>query len=56
MTDKKLYCCYSLRLRDYLTANGIRYEICALNPNNHHRFWVYIKNDNLNKILLRWSK
>lgn len=51
----KLYCCYSLNLRNYLTNNGVRYEVCALNPNNNNRFWIYIKNEKLNNLLEKWS-
>ena len=50
-----LYCCYSLNLRNYLKDNGLRYEICALNPNSKEMFWVYIKDEKLNKLLNEWS-
>ena len=40
----KLYCCYSLNLRNYLFDNGLRYELAAKNPNSNQLFWVYIKN------------
>lgn len=51
----KLYCCYSLNLRNYLYDNGLRYELAALNPNSHNLFWVYVKNDKLDKLLDKWS-
>lgn len=51
----KLYCCYSLSLRNYLQDNGLRYELCALNPNSNQRFWVYIKDEKLNMLLNKWS-
>lgn len=47
----ELFCCYSLKTRDYLAARGVRYELCALNPNNSHMFWVYIRNEKLEEIL-----
>lgn len=50
-----LYCCYSLPLRNFLRDNGLRYELCALNPNSQQRFWVYIKNKKLEALLNRWS-
>lgn len=52
---KNLYCCYSLNLRNYLTENGVKYELCANNPNNNKRFWVYIKNEKLNEVLTKWT-
>lgn len=51
-----LYCCYSLKLRDFLKDNGVRYELCALNPNNQKMFWIYIRNDSLDALLTKWSE
>ena len=51
----KIYCCYSLDLRKYLTDRGIKYEIVGLNPNNKQMFWVYIKNKKLNDALNLWT-
>ena len=53
--DVELYCCYSLPLRNYLRDNGVRYKLCALNPNSKNRFWVYIKDENLITLLDKWS-
>jgi hypothetical protein len=50
-----LYCCYSLNLRDFLYKNGVKYELCALNPNSKNMFWVYIRNEKLNRLLDEWS-
>lgn len=52
---KKVYCCYSLNLRNYLSEQGIHYEICALNPNNRAMFWVYIRTPKLNNALNQWT-
>lgn len=51
----KLYCCYSINLRNYLYENGLKYEIAALNPNSKKLFWVYTKTEELDKLLTRWS-
>lgn len=53
--DIELYCCYSLNLREFLYNNGVRYKLAALNPNSKSLFWVYIKNDKLDKLLSEWS-
>ena len=53
--DVELYCCYSLPLRNFLYENGLRYKLCALNPNSQHRFWVYVKDKQLNTLLNKWS-
>jgi hypothetical protein len=51
----ELYYCYSLNLRNYLYKNGLRYKLCALNPNSYKRFWVYVKDEKLNMLLNEWS-
>ena len=51
----ELYCCYSLNLREFLCANGMRYKLAALNPNSKSLFWVYIKDDKLDRLLTEWS-
>lgn len=53
-TDR-LYCCYSLNLRNYLYSNGLTYELAALNPNSQKLFWIYIKTKKLDELLTRWS-
>ena len=51
----KLYCCYSLPLRDFLKENGIEYELVAENRNSHRPMWIYVKDEILNKLLKEWS-
>lgn len=51
----ELYCCYSLNLREFLYKNGMRYKLAALNPNSKSLFWVYVKDDKLDKLLNEWS-
>lgn len=51
----ELYCCYSLNLRKYLQDNGVNYRLCALNPNSHKMFWVFVKDEKLNKLLNAWT-
>ena len=53
--NKKLYCCYSLNLRNYLNDNGLRYELAALNPNSKSLFWIYVKDEKLDELLSKWS-
>lgn len=51
----ELYCCHSLNLREFLYNNGVRYKLAALNPNSKSLFWVYVKNEKLDKLLTEWS-
>ena len=55
MDNVELYCCYSLNLREFLYKNGLRYKLAALNPNSKSLFWVYVKNEKLDKLLDEWS-
>ena len=55
MKNNKLYCCYSIPQKDFLKQHGIKYEVCALNPNTHNTMWIYIKNEKLNSLLKEWS-
>lgn len=56
MNNIELYCCYSLNLRNFLYENGLRYKLAALNPNSKSLFWVYIKDEKLDKLLSKWSE
>ena len=51
----RLFCCYSLNLRDFLYKHGVKYELCALNPNSKKMFWVYFRTEKLNTLLDEWS-
>ena len=53
--NKNLYCCFSIPQRDYLTSKGVRYELFGLNPNTKNMFWVYMKTEELNRVLKGWS-
>jgi len=55
MLDVELYCCYSINLRDYLQQHGLRYKLAALNPNSKKLFWIYIKTNELDRLLTEWS-
>ena len=55
MNNIELYCCYSLNLREFLYNNGVRYKLAALNPNSKSLFWVYVKDEKLDKLLSEWS-
>ena len=51
----KLYCCYSLNLRNFLHQHGLRYELAAKNPNTDKLFWVYVMDEKLDKLLSQWT-
>ena len=51
----KLYCCYSLNLRNFLYSKGLRYELAARNPNTNKLFWIYFKTKELDNYLNEWA-
>lgn len=55
MRDKLLYVCYSKPQRDYLANHGVRYELGGKSVSTNCPFWVYIRNDKLDKLLNKWS-
>ena len=55
MKESKLLPCYSVPMRDFLTSKGIRYEFVGLHPTSKAMFWVYIKDEKLDKALTQWS-
>lgn len=51
-----LYTCYSVPLMKFLTIQkGIKYELVACNPNTMKKFWIFIRDEKLNKALNEWS-
>lgn len=55
MRESKLFPCYSIPMRDFLSAKGIRYELVGLHPETKNMFWVYIKTKELDKAMQEWS-
>lgn len=52
----KLYPCYSTKLMQFLKSKGIRYELCGRHPNKEMTMWIYIKSDELNKVLNEYQE
>lgn len=53
--QNKIYCCFSMNLKNFLSDNGIRYELEALSKSTHKTFWLYIVDDKLNQLLTEWT-
>lgn len=56
MKDSKLFCCFSVPLRDFLLANGLRYEVCACSPSTGNMMWIFIKTEELKELLRKWKE
>ena len=56
MDRSKLYICYSIPQRDFLTKNGLRWEISGKHMDTNNPFWAFIRTDKLDKLLKEWSQ
>ena len=57
MQERRIYCCYSVPLMKFLTEQWhIKYDVVGLNPTTHKTFWGFIKTEELEKALKRWSE
>lgn len=54
--QKRIYCCFSLNLKNFLSENGVRYELEAMSKSTYKTFWLYIVDDKLNQLLSEWTK
>lgn len=53
--DKKIYCCFSVPLKNFLKEKGVNYDMCALNEKTHKTMWLYVRDEKLNIALTEWS-
>lgn len=53
--SKPLYVCYSLPLKKFLQEHGMRYEVGGRHMDTNKPFWVFIRTEELNKLLSEWS-
>ena len=52
----KAYKCFSTRQKRYLMDKGFEYICIAIDPKTEDLFWLFLRNDNLNKALDNWDK
>ncbi len=52
--NKDIYRCYSVNLMQFLSSNGVRYILIALDIKSKRKFWAYIKNNKFNSLLQQW--
>jgi len=53
--SKRVYCCFSMNLKNFLSEHNVRYEIEALSKSTHKTFWLYIIDEELKQLLQEWS-
>lgn len=54
--DVQLFPCYSWNVVKFLKSKGFRYKLIGLHPDTLNKFWVYIRNEQLNKSLDEWKE
>lgn len=53
--NNKYYYCYSYPQKRFLMDNGEYVIVKGINPNSKKRYWVFEKNDKLDKLLTEWQ-
>lgn len=53
--NKEFFFCYSSELHSYIQRNNIKYVCAARHEDTYKKFWLYIKTDQLSKILKQYS-
>lgn len=54
--NNEFFYCYSIKLHEYLRANGLSYICAGLNENTMRKFWQYKRDDKLNELLRMWRE
>ena len=54
--EDKLFYCYSKRLKGFIESNGISYQSKGIHSESKRPFYLYLKTEELNKILDRWDE
>lgn len=49
-----IYRCYSVNLMQFLSQNGVRYILIALDVKSQRKFWAYVKTSEFNRLLKKW--
>lgn len=44
-----------MNLKNFLSENGVRYELEALSKSTRKTFWLYIIDERLQKLLQEWA-
>ena len=44
-----------MNLKNFLSENGVRYELEALSKSTHKTFWLYILDEKLDELLKEWA-
>lgn len=51
----KYYYCYSYNQKKFLIDNGEYSIVKGIHPTTHKQYWVFERNDNLDRLLTEWQ-
>ena len=54
ITNKDVYRCYSVNLKQFMSKHNIRYFLVALDSVTHRTFWAYEKTERFITLLQEW--
>ena len=49
------YYCYSYPLKNFLITNGLRFVIKGIHPETQKRYWIFQRDEQLDKLLGQWQ-
>lgn len=50
-----IFTCYNLKQKNFFEKKGEHNLIYGLHPKTYKQFWVYERNEHLNKLLKEWD-
>lgn len=53
--NKKYYYCYSYPLKKFLIDSGQYSIVKGIHPNSKKQYWVFERNNELDKLLTEWQ-
>ena len=55
MRNERYYYCYSYPLKAFIMDNGERYVLKAIHSKSQKLYWVFERNEKLDKLLTEWQ-
>lgn len=55
MRNDKYFYCYSYPLKSFIMDSGEKYVIKGIHKNSQKTFWVFERNENVERLLAEWT-
>ena len=56
ISNKDFFFCYSKELHNHIQRHNINYVCAALHESTHKKFWLYMRSERLNKVLMQYKQ